>query len=81
VFYSVLGSLTAISPLQHQSANDLPTMHLTSLNDDVLFHLIKFVDPVDRFNLLLSGILKGFENVNEGIDLRQRYSEYLILVQ
>ena len=46
-----------------------------SLNFDVLLHLIKFVDPVDRFNLVLSGILKGFENVNEGIDLRQRYSE------
>ena len=47
-----------------------------SLNFDVLLHLIKFVDPVDRFNLGLSGILKGFENVNEGIDLRQRYSEH-----
>ena len=47
-----------------------------SLNFDVLLHLIKFVDPVDRFNLVLSGILKGFENVNEGIDLRQRYSEH-----
>jgi hypothetical protein len=25
--------------------------------------------------LVLSGILKGFENVNNGIDLRKRYSE------
>jgi len=36
-------------------------MHLSSLNVDVLLHLIKFVDPVDRFNLILSGVLKGFE--------------------
>ena len=50
-------------------------MDLSSLNVDVLLHLIKFVDPVDRFNLVLSGILKGFENVNEGIDLDKRYSE------
>ena len=50
-------------------------MDLSSLNVDVLLHLIKFVDPVDRFNLVLSGILKGFENVGEGIDLDKRYSE------
>ena len=43
---------------------------------DVLLYLIKFVNPVDRFNLVLSGILKGFENANEGIDLRKRYSEH-----
>ncbi len=49
-------------------------MDLSSLNVDVLFHLMKFVDPEDRLNLVLSGILKGFENVNEGIDLRERYS-------
>jgi hypothetical protein len=47
-------------------------MDLSSLNVDVLFYLMKFVDPVDRFNLVLSGILGGFENANEGIDLRQR---------
>ena len=29
-----------------------------------------FVEPVDRFKLVLSGILKGFENVNEVMDLR-----------
>ena len=40
---------------------------------------MKRIDPVDRLNLLLSGILKGFENVNKGIDLRNRYS--LIVVQ
>jgi hypothetical protein len=45
-------------------------MHLASLNFDVLAYLINFVDPVDRLNLVLSGILKGFENVNEGIVLR-----------
>ena len=47
-------------------------MHLESLNIDVLLHLIKFVDPVDRFNLILSGILKGFDNVNKGMDLQKR---------
>jgi len=51
-------------------------MDLSSLNVDVLFHLMKFVKPVDRFNLALSGILKGFENVGEGLDLRQRYCEH-----
>jgi hypothetical protein len=53
----------------------MTAMNFSSLNDDVLFHLIKFVHPIDRFNLLLSGILKGFENVSEGIDLDKRYSE------
>jgi hypothetical protein len=56
-------------------------MDLSSLNVDVLLRLMKFVDPVDRFNLVLSGILKGFENVIEGIDLHDRYSEHLTLVQ
>jgi len=50
---------------------------LSSLNVDILLYLIKFVKPVDRFNLALSGICKGFENVHKGIDLRQRYSEHL----
>jgi len=36
---------------------------------------MKFLRKDDPFNLVLSGILKGFENANEGIDLRQRYSE------
>ncbi len=49
-------------------------MDLSSLNVDVLLYLMKLLDQDDRFNLILSGILKGFENVNEGIDLRQRYS-------
>jgi hypothetical protein len=56
-------------------------MNFSSLNVDVLLHLIKFVDPDDRLNLLLSGILKGFENVNEGIVLRERYSEHFTLGQ
>ena len=55
-------------------------MDFSSLNVDVLLHLMKFVEPVDRFNLVLSGILKGFENVNEGIDLDQRYSEHFTFV-
>ena len=54
----------------------MTTMNFSSLNADVLLHLLKFVGPVDKFNLLLSGILKGFENANEGIDLRERYSEH-----
>jgi hypothetical protein len=43
------------------------------LSHDVLLHLVKFVNPIDSVNLLLSGILKGFENVNKGIDLQKRY--------
>ena len=50
----------------------MSTMHLESLNIDVLLHLLEFVDPVDRFNLILSGILKGFDNVNKGMDRRKR---------
>ena len=55
-------------------------MDLSSLNADVLLYLTKFVHPDDRFNLVLSGILKGFENINEGIDLNERYSEHLTSV-
>ena len=59
----------------------LSTMDFSSLNDVVLLHLMKFMKPVDRFNLVLSGICKGFENENKGIDLRQRYTEHLTLMQ
>ena len=55
-------------------------MNLSSLNVDVLLHLIGFVKSVDRFNLALSGILKGFENVNKGVILHKRYSEHLTFV-
>ena len=55
-------------------------MDFSSLNVDVLLHLVKFLNPVDHFNLVLSGILKGFENVNEGINLRKRYSENFTIV-
>jgi hypothetical protein len=51
-------------------------MNLSSLNVDVLLYFMKFVNPVDRFNLTLSGILKGFEDVNKGIDFDKRYSEH-----
>jgi hypothetical protein len=51
-------------------------MNLSSLNVDVVLRLIKFVKPVDRFNLVLSGILKGFENVDKGLSLLERYSEH-----
>ncbi len=65
-----------LSTLQQCNRRDVSvtTMDLSSLNVDVLLYLVKFIDPEDRFNLVVSGILKGFENVNEGIDLRQRYS-------
>ena len=56
------------------------TMNLSSLNVDVLLHLMKFVHPEDRFNLVLSGILRGFKNVNKGIHLRKRYSEHFTSV-
>jgi hypothetical protein len=47
--------------------------HFSLLNVDVLLHLVKFVKPVDCVNLLLSGILEGFENVYQGMDLQKRY--------
>jgi hypothetical protein len=50
-------------------------MNLSSVNVDVLLYLLKFVEAVDRFNLALSGVLKGFENVSKGINLQKRYSE------
>jgi hypothetical protein len=56
-------------------------MDLSSLNVDVFLHLMEFVDPVDRFNLVLSGILKGFENVNEGIIPHKRYSVHFTLME
>jgi hypothetical protein len=55
-------------------------MDVSSLDVYVLLHLMKFVKPVDRINLLLSGIVKGFENVSEGFNLRQRYSGHFIFV-
>ena len=63
--------------MQHKAREKLKfqtsDMDLSSLNVDVLLYLMEFVDPVDRFNLVLSGILKGFGNFNEGIDLHERY--------
>jgi hypothetical protein len=73
----LLGTLAAtkqFSLLQHQALNtNKSIMNLSTMPTDVLLYLMKFIKPVDSFNLLLSGILKGFENVNEGIDLQQRY--------
>jgi hypothetical protein len=47
-------------------------MDLSSLDVDVLLYLMKFLDKDDHINLVLSGILKGFENVKKGIVLRKR---------
>ena len=55
-------------------------MHLASLSDDVLFYLMKFVDPIDRFNLVLSGIFKGFENVSRVIKVHHRYLHLNLLL-
>ena len=54
-------------------------MHLASLNFDVLVYLINFVDPDDRLNLVLSGILKGFENVSKRTDLQRRYQPFPLI--
>ena len=54
-------------------------MDLASLNVDVLLYLMKFVDPVDQFNLVLSGILKGFENVIKKIDPNERYFNHFLI--
>jgi hypothetical protein len=60
-----------ISLPQHQAVNiNIPIMNLSTMPADILLYLMKFMKPVDKFNLLLSGILKGFENVNLGIGSR-----------
>ena len=73
VWYSVYWF--SIRPERH-SKIQTSTTNFSSLNVDVLLHLIKFVHPYDRLNLALSGILKGFENLNKGIGLRERYSQH-----
>ena len=44
----------------------------TRLNVDMLLYLLKFLDPVDQCNLVLSGVLEGFENSNQIADLTER---------
>jgi hypothetical protein len=44
----------------------------TRLNVDMLLYLLKFLDPVDQCNLVLSGVLEGFENFNQIVDLTER---------
>jgi len=57
-------------------------MYLASLNVDVLLHLMKFIDSVDRFNLVLSEILKEFKNVSKEVDPQKRYfNNFLIFLQ
>jgi hypothetical protein len=65
--------IIADSSDQQSKAATFDVMHLASLNVDTLLYLMKFIDPVDRFNLVLSGILKGLENVSREINLKKRY--------
>jgi hypothetical protein len=58
--------------LYHQAGN-MSATHFSALSVDVLLHLVKFLKPDDCINLLLSGILEGFENVYKGIDRQERY--------
>ncbi len=60
----LLGLPECTSTIKKKKKIQTSTMSLSSLNVDVLLHLIGFENPVDRFNLVLSGLLKGFENVN-----------------
>jgi hypothetical protein len=63
-----------------QSCNvHMSIMHLASLNVDILLYLMKFIDPVDRFNLVLSGILKGLEKVNREMNPPKRYSNHFLI--
>jgi hypothetical protein len=73
--WGTLGATKQISLLQHQALNiGISIMSLSTMHADVTLYLMKFIKPVDSFNLLISGILKGFENVTKEIDLQQRYS-------
>jgi hypothetical protein len=74
---SVLGLLVQHSARETHKIQS-STMDLSSLNVDVLLYLMGFVKPVDRFNLVLPGILKGFESVNEGMDLRRLYCNCIL---
>jgi hypothetical protein len=71
VFSSEAATQETLS-LYHQAGN-MSATHFSLLSYDVLLYLVKFVEPVDCVNLLLSGILEGFENVIKGIDLKKRY--------
>ena len=57
----------------YYQAGNMSAMYFSLLSFDVLLHVVKFVEPVDCINLLLSGILEGFENVYQGIDRQKRY--------
>ena len=71
-----MSSIVAVSTLLSKALKiQTLTTDLSSLNAHVLLHLMEFVDPVDRFNLVLSGILKEFENANKRMNLHKRYSE------
>jgi len=71
VFSSEAATQETLS-LYHQAGN-MSATHFSSLSVDVLLHLVKFVKPGDCINLLLSGVLEGFENVFKGIDCQKRY--------
>ena len=43
----------------------------TRLNVDMLLYLLRFLDPVDQCNLVLSGVLKGYENASKFADLTE----------
>ncbi len=47
---------------------------LQSLNADVLCHLMTYLEPVDRLNLVLSGVIMDFQVEGAEEFLRKRYS-------
>jgi hypothetical protein len=49
-------------------------MNFTSLIPDVKLYILKIIHPVDRFNLVLSGVLPGFQAPIGSIDTTQRYA-------
>ena len=50
------------------------TMLITSLIPDVQLYLLNMIEPIDRFNFILSGALPGFQGLIDSIDTTQRYT-------
>ena len=60
--------------------NTIYTMDFTSLNYDVILCILKWIHPVDRFNVILSGLLPGFQALIVDINPTEWYVFFRSLV-